>query len=106
MKKIIFGSALLMAAACNQQAKEPATQPQLSPEKPAMSVVPETPGLEKLSENKFDPVCGMPVTAGISDTLSYEGHVLGFCSPDCKAEFAKKPSDFIKKDELFPGMPK
>ena len=50
--------------------------------------------LVKIAQNRFDPVCGMPVKAGVSDTLMYQEHILGFCSPDCKAEFAKKPVDF------------
>jgi YHS domain-containing protein len=39
--------------------------------------------------NKKDPSCGMPVTAGISDTMHYNGKVIGFCSAECKADFAK-----------------
>jgi hypothetical protein len=44
----------------------------------------------KLVDNKKDPTCGMPVTAGIADTLHFEGKVLGFCSSECKAEFLRK----------------
>lgn len=40
-------------------------------------------------DNKKDPTCGMPVTAGISDTMHYNNKVLGFCASECKAEFAK-----------------
>lgn len=40
-------------------------------------------------DNKKDPSCGMPVTAGISDTMHYNSKVLGFCSAECKADFAK-----------------
>lgn len=40
-------------------------------------------------DNKKDPSCGMPVTAGISDTMHYNNKVLGFCSAECKADFAK-----------------
>lgn len=39
-----------------------------------------------LVNNKKDPTCGMPVTAGISDTLHYKEYVLGFCSEGCKDE--------------------
>jgi YHS domain-containing protein len=41
--------------------------------------------------NKLDPSCMMPLTAGIGDTLHYEGLVLGFCSAECKKEFSKDP---------------
>ncbi len=44
-----------------------------------------------LVDNKKDPTCGMPVTAGISDTAHYDNHVLGFCSTECKDEFLKNP---------------
>ncbi|MEQ1553514.1 MAG: YHS domain-containing protein, partial [Ferruginibacter sp.] len=42
-----------------------------------------------------DLVCGMPVTAGISDTTIYNGKIYGFCAPDCKAEFLKDPNQFL-----------
>ena len=53
-----------------------------------------------LVNNKKDPTCGMPVTAGINDTAHYEGHVLGFCSPECKAEFLKNPKAGLAAAEL------
>lgn len=48
-----------------------------------------------LVNNKKDPTCGMPVTAGISDTAHYEKYVLGFCSKECKDEFLKNPKAAI-----------
>ena len=36
----------------------------------------------------FDTSCGMPLTAGIADTLHVSGKVYGFCSKECKDEFA------------------
>jgi len=53
-----------------------------------------------LVDNKKDPTCGMPTTAGISDTAHYENKVLGFCSSECKAEFLKNPKANIKSAEL------
>jgi len=44
-----------------------------------------------LVNNKKDPTCGMPVTAGIIDTAHYQNKVLGFCSTECKNEFLKNP---------------
>jgi YHS domain-containing protein len=49
--------------------------------------------------NKKDPVCGMPLTAGIGDTLYYKGKVLGFCSAECKQEFIKDPPKYIAAAE-------
>lgn len=44
-----------------------------------------------LVDNKKDPSCGMPVTAGIADTAHYKDKVLGFCSKECKDAFLKNP---------------
>lgn len=51
-------------------------------------------------DNKKDPTCGMPVTAGISDTAHYDNKVLGFCSTECKNEFLKNPKANIAAAEL------
>jgi YHS domain-containing protein len=53
-----------------------------------------------LVNNKKDPTCGMPVTAGISDTAHYEKYVLGFCSKECKDEFSKNPKAAIAAAEV------
>lgn len=53
-----------------------------------------------LVQNKKDPTCGMPVTAGISDTAHYDNKVLGFCSPGCKEEFLKNPKANIAAAEM------
>jgi len=46
------------------------------------------------------PSCGMPVTAGVSDTAHYKNKVIGFCSGECKAEFSKNPEANIAAAEL------
>src|SRR5258708_24072675 len=43
-------------------------------------------------DNKRDPSCGMPVAAGIEDTVHYRNKELGFCSKDCKKKFFKNPA--------------
>ena len=53
-----------------------------------------------LVNNKKDPTCGMPVTAGISDTAHYDNKVLGFCSAGCKEEFLKNPKANIASAEM------
>ena len=53
-----------------------------------------------LVNNKKDPTCGMPVTAGISDTAHYDNKVLGFCSAGCKEEFLKNPKANISAAEM------
>ncbi|MDR3716831.1 MAG: YHS domain-containing protein [Puia sp.] len=39
-----------------------------------------------------DPSCGMPLTAGLEDTLRYKGKLYGFCSKECKEAFLKDPA--------------
>lgn len=40
-----------------------------------------------------DTICGMPLTAGVEDTLMVEGKVYGFCATECKNEFVKMLSE-------------
>lgn len=40
-------------------------------------------------DNAKDPSCGMPVGAGIEDTVHYNNKVIGFCSKECKDDFMK-----------------
>ncbi|HMO34058.1 MAG TPA: YHS domain-containing protein [Lacibacter sp.] len=42
-----------------------------------------------------DLVCGMPVSAGVSDTAHYKGGVYGFCALECKEAFAADPESFL-----------
>lgn len=51
-------------------------------------------------DNKRDPSCGMPVSAGIGDTVHYKGKVLGFCSKECKDDFLKDPEKNITAADL------
>lgn len=44
---------------------------------------------------KKDLVCGMPVSAGVSDTAHYKGGIYGFCAAECKAEFIKSPETYL-----------
>jgi YHS domain-containing protein len=53
-----------------------------------------------LVNNKKDPSCGMPVSAGISDTANYKNLVLGFCSKECKEAFEKNPEALIASAEI------
>jgi YHS domain-containing protein len=45
--------------------------------------------------NTTDYACGMPVSAGISDTCHFEDKAYGFCSAECKAEFQKEPTKYL-----------
>ena len=54
----------------------------------------------RIVDNMKDPACGMPVAAGINDTLRYDNKLYGFCSKECKEEFLKTPKYMIAKAEL------
>jgi YHS domain-containing protein len=43
-----------------------------------------------------DPVCGMALSDGVADTLTYNGKLYGFCSPGCKEDFLKEPTKYLK----------
>jgi YHS domain-containing protein len=40
--------------------------------------------------SKKDTVCGMPLSAGVGDTLQWNGKVYGFCSKKCKDMFIER----------------
>lgn len=46
--------------------------------------------------NELDPVCEMPISKHLKDTLTYDGKLYGFCSSNCKEEFKANPKNFIK----------
>jgi len=46
-------------------------------------------------DSKQDFACGMPISAGVSDTAHYKNKVYGFCSKECKDEFVKNPTNYI-----------
>ncbi len=37
-----------------------------------------------------DTTCGMPLSAGLADTVMYNNKVYGFCSKECKEDFVSK----------------
>ena len=94
----VCGSVLLMACG-----NESATDSTTSSMDSNVTVVAEDSVISydiSLVDNKKDPTCGMPVTAGISDTAHYDNKVLGFCSAGCKEEFLKNPKANIAAAEM------
>lgn len=92
MKKLFFTANILMVlalASCNSKTEQKAeTAPAPEPKKMEIK-------LSDLSINK-DFVCGMSLEeGGVADTTSYDGKLYGFCSPECKTEFAKNPSSYL-----------
>jgi|SRR5450755_1702030 YHS domain-containing protein len=55
---------------------------------------------KEMVDNKKDPSCGMPLSAGIEDTVHYNGKVYGFCSKECKDIFLKDPKTLAKNAEM------
>jgi YHS domain-containing protein len=46
-------------------------------------------------DNPNDLSCGMPLTAGLEDTVHYKGKLYGFCSKECKDAFLKDPASYL-----------
>ena len=46
-------------------------------------------------DNLKDPACGMPLTAGVEDTVHFKGKLYGFCSKECKDTFLKAPNAYL-----------
>ena len=81
--------------ACHQSPK-PETNPALTH---TMDTVKQKYTLAMV-DNKTDPACGMPLTAGIGDTVHYNGKVFGFCSDECKQAFLKDPLAMSRNAQL------
>jgi YHS domain-containing protein len=91
-------TSLIIASCNNQKAPE---QPASDTTAQAATMEASTPSFSvSMVNNKRDPTCGMPVTAGISDTAHYKDKVIGFCSTECKDEFKKAPDANIAAAEI------
>ena len=102
--KIQIGTSLVMASlmllSCGQSNDKANTNSADTNQVATMDTTLEKTYAVELVNNKKDPSCGMPVTAGISDTAHYEKLVLGFCSTECKNEFLKNPKANIAAAEI------
>jgi YHS domain-containing protein len=101
-QRFLFSGTLIAALALFAACKSGSTQT----EKPAadstsaMKAIPSEGFDYKLVQNKKDPACGMPVTAGISDTAHYKEYTLGFCSKECKDAFEKSPESLLAAADI------
>lgn len=96
----LFISVSMFLIACGNSINNTATTEDSITKMPTDTVSEKTYDV-KIVDNKKDPTCGMPVTAGISDTAHYKNKVVGFCSSECKAEFLKNPEANIAAAELI-----
>lgn len=98
--KIYWVVAYMIAISCGQQQaseKAGSTAADTMSSKPSFAV--------NMVDNAKDPVCGMPVKAGISDTVHYNHKLYGFCSKGCKSAFESDKARYaasakMKKDSL------
>jgi len=79
---------LLISCSGDKQKKEQAESVQ---KRDTMTVIPEPSFTGVVFDYRKDLVCGMPVSAGVSDTVHYQGKIYGFCAVECKDEFVKDP---------------
>ena len=84
-----------LALSCNQKPRAEITS---SPPNTADAV--KAKFTRDMVDNKKEPSCGMPLTAGIQDTVHYNGKVYGFCSDECKQIFLKDPKTLAKNAEM------
>jgi YHS domain-containing protein len=88
MKKIVGTIIVAALISCNQTNKAvPEKKMEAMPVKD--SAKNNLGGLSYASTKDLS--CGMPISAGLSDTATYKGKLYGFCSPECKADFLKDP---------------
>ena len=96
LKKLTPAACLVAVAgicSCNQQPKSDTTFHSPAYAKSDTSKPKFT---RDMVDNVKDPSCGMPLTAGVEDTLHYGGKVYGFCSDECRDEFKKNPAALAK----------
>ena len=90
-------AAILFVGSCNLDTKSPTSDAVMHNADSA-----KTKFTTAMVDNRKDPSCGMPVTAGIADTIHYNGKVFGFCSDECKQAFLKDPVAMAKNADLKP----
>lgn len=93
--KILSAGLLVVLMACNQQS----TKPEVVTDTPANTMEQDESlinvDIAKLAGDK-DLVCGMSLKGGIADTVTHSSKLYGFCSSECKDEFVKDPSQYLK----------
>jgi YHS domain-containing protein len=89
-RNMLLIAALLATLSCNQQAQQTAAA------KDTTTSAVHKPDLKGLTYAvQKDPACGMPLRAGLEDTVHYKGKLYGFCSKECKAAFLKDPDSYL-----------
>ena len=98
LKGMLVFALVLLAIACNNSVRNDAGEKTHDHDSAAMLSKP-TDSLPVFTaamlDSKKDLVCGMPVSAGVSDTAHYKGKVYGFCAKECKDDFLKNPGQYL-----------
>jgi YHS domain-containing protein len=91
---VLIISGLLICISCKQKEKQ--ANPILN-EVAVMDTSGRENTFKKIKfDNKKDFVCGMPISAGVTDTITYKGKLYGFCAKECKEEFLKDPKQYVQ----------
>ena len=92
IKMILLSSPILFAASCNTNKTENKEPEEIK--KPVIDSIVQLPPAKPFEgiifASKRDTVCGMPLSAGVADTLHVNGKIYGFCATECKEEFVKQ----------------
>jgi YHS domain-containing protein len=87
MRIMLVGFAILVAlSSCNNNTESTKTETTQMEQAAAESKA-DFSNVEFAS--RIDTTCGMPIKAGVSDTLVLDGKVYGFCAKECKDDFVK-----------------
>ncbi len=97
---VLFFAGILFFAACNNEPVKTEEKETVTTDTTAKTAESSPAFDHLLVDNKKDPSCGMPVTAGISDTSHYKDKVLGFCSKECKESFLQNPEANLAAAEM------
>lgn len=98
MKKISVLCLLALAVACKNGEKTESTEA-MTPATTDSAAAETARFTPAMVYNKKDPSCGMPVTAGISDTAHYKDKVYGFCAEGCKQDFLAHADEMVAQIE-------
>ena len=94
MKIIITIAIIVVVISCNQRKEAPTENNTVA--MPAQDSAVNS-SLAKLNfASTSDMSCGMPLSAGLKDTVTYKGKLYGFCSAECKADFEKNADSLLK----------
>jgi len=93
MKKTLIIAITFAAISCNQPKQAPAASNAVAMPEKDSAVNSNLAKLEFASKNDLS--CGMPLSAGLSDTATYKGKLYGFCSAECKADFVKNADSLL-----------